>query len=221
MTLNDFKNIHRSERCFILGNSPSLKLEALELLSDEIVFICNRGYKAKELGLKSFKYYILSDANLYRDFSKELDENIDCVKFISSSVINKCSIKIDPDKIIPFNRLSNKIVKEFPNDPSNGWDRVLTVVLDAAIIAYFMGFKEIYFLGVDLNYEKNKNNHFYKDSETEKNRYNLIPGQLDKVLDVFKIIKKYLDSQNIVFKNLSKEFKHNDVLESGELEKIL
>ena len=38
---NRFKNIHSGERCFILGNGPSLKNVDLSLLADEFVFTVN------------------------------------------------------------------------------------------------------------------------------------------------------------------------------------
>jgi len=45
MYFDQFKNKHQGERCFILGNSPSLQEESLSLLKDETVFIVNKGYR--------------------------------------------------------------------------------------------------------------------------------------------------------------------------------
>lgn len=218
MTLNEYKDKHKGERCFILGNSPSLKNEQLGLLTHEVVFICNRGYKAIDIGLPSFNYYVLSDANLYRDFSDELKDCVKCEKFVSSSVVKKCGI-VDIDAVV-FSRKSNLVMEEFPNNILEGWDRVLTVVLDAVIIAYHMGFKEIYLLGVDLNYNINQNNHFYNDSIKEIGRSHLIPRQIDKVLEVFRIITEYLKNKKIVFKNLSKDFMYKSIIETGRLEEL-
>ena len=36
-----FNNIHKGERCFILGNGPSLREVDLGLLENEFVFTCN------------------------------------------------------------------------------------------------------------------------------------------------------------------------------------
>lgn len=40
--LKKFKNIHKGQRCFIIGTGPSLTVEDLELLKDEICFGSNR-----------------------------------------------------------------------------------------------------------------------------------------------------------------------------------
>ena len=40
------KDIHKGQRCFIVGNGPSLKIEDLDLLKDEITFACNKIFLA-------------------------------------------------------------------------------------------------------------------------------------------------------------------------------
>ena len=63
-----FKDKHLGERCFILGNAPSLKKENLSLLKNEIVFVCNKGYNAVDIGLPKYDYYVCTDTkNVYSE----------------------------------------------------------------------------------------------------------------------------------------------------------
>ena len=62
-------------KCFILGTAPSLKLEDLSNIKDP-VFICNKGYKALELGLKKYDYYVLGDPHVAAFNYKEIEENV-------------------------------------------------------------------------------------------------------------------------------------------------
>ena len=40
--LKSYKNIHKGERCFIIGTGPSLKTEDLDKLKDEFTFSSHR-----------------------------------------------------------------------------------------------------------------------------------------------------------------------------------
>ena len=53
-----------------------------------------------------------------------------------------------------------------PTEYYDGWGKAVTVVVDTALIAFFLGFKEIYFLGVDLYYKDNNKTHFYGKEES-------------------------------------------------------
>ena len=72
-----YMNKHKDQRCFILGNAPSLLDEDLSLLKNEKVFITNRGYKAKEFGLDHFDYQVIVDMGLICPFFSK------CVKLHS------------------------------------------------------------------------------------------------------------------------------------------
>ena len=68
-----------NKRCFIFGNSPSLLEENLKLIENEDVFICNRGYKIKEVenvNLNNLKYYVLGDKLHAETFLDEIKSNI-------------------------------------------------------------------------------------------------------------------------------------------------
>ena len=67
--LRRFKNSHLGERCFIVGNGPSLKIEDLEKLyvNGEITFAFNMIYKIFDQTLWRPTYYGISDGFCYCD----------------------------------------------------------------------------------------------------------------------------------------------------------
>jgi len=56
--INEFKNIHKNERCFIMGNGPSLGHIDFKKLEAEITFGCNKIFMLPEA---SIKYYVIID----------------------------------------------------------------------------------------------------------------------------------------------------------------
>ena len=60
--LRKYKDIHRGERCFIIGNGPSLKQLDLSLLKNEYTFGMNRIYMAfEEMGFSTSYYVCMND----------------------------------------------------------------------------------------------------------------------------------------------------------------
>lgn len=221
MDFSQFENKHQGERCFILGNAPSLKEEDLFLLKNETVFICNKGYNALDIGLTHYNYYILADLEVAMVNSKEIEDKINSPRFISSDITKKKNFqRVYKKPFVQFKRNSNAHFKQFPKRFDNGWDRVLTVVLDAIIIAYFMGFSKIYLLGVELDYSSN-NTHFYPDDDREIKHKDDIPSQLDTILDKFLLIKNHFNNKNIEFINCTTNWKYTNILPNKKLREVL
>ena len=108
-----------------------------------------------------------------------------------------------------------------PSHYYDGWGKAVTVVVDAALIAYFLGFKEIYILGVDLYYKDNANTHFYGKEESiyidNKKPTRLISDALNITV---KNLNKFFKHHSVKMVNLSKGYAHNDIFETGKLEEL-
>lgn len=203
--------ISNKDICYILGNSPTLAEENLKALQNHTVFITNKGWKATEIGLPHFDFYTVSDPNCAEENFNEIKE-LNCIKFISSAILRKKYLNnILDDKVVIFNRSSSGILKELPKTFDEGWPRVLTVIIDAIIISYLLGFKNIYLLGVNLDYG-NFNTHFYKDSIGETERKLQIENNLNEILQLLSLIKHRLQDKNINIKNCSKNWKYKDII---------
>lgn len=186
-------------RCYILGTAPSLQFEDLESIEDT-VFICNKGYKALDLGLKNYNYYVLGDPHVAAFNYREIQENVVCPKFLSSGIRN---LEDFSDYTI-FKRLGG-IYTDLPKTFKSGWPSVSTVVLDAVLIAYFLGFTDMTLLGVDLNYNQS-NAHFYPDDEREIKDKNVM--DIKRSISTYNSIKEQLQYLGINLKNNSKGYIH-------------
>jgi hypothetical protein len=215
MNFKKYKNKHQGDRCFIIGNGPSLLKENLSLLKNEKIFICNKGWEAFNISLSHYDYYVLSDANVARFNLTDIEEKVTSPRFYSSVVSRKVP-ELKTEYII-FNRIKSKLIKTFPKNFNDGWGKVATVVLDAVMIAYFMGFKEIYLLGVDLDYTSN-NTHFYKDDTREIKSKDVM--NIDYVLATATAITQHLNKRNCNLVNLSKGYKIKGFMNTGQLEKL-
>ncbi len=88
--LQKYKNRHQGERCFIIGNGPSLKKTDLSLLKGEVTFGLNRIYLLfNEIGFPT-TYYVTVNKLVIEQCAGDI-ERLPCPKFIkwhSHNIIN-------------------------------------------------------------------------------------------------------------------------------------
>lgn len=186
-----FRNIHLGERCFILGNGPSLKDFDLSLLADEFVFTVSNfafvdGFeKAKtnvHLWMDTAFFNARNDLKLEKEklmssYTKIATQNPICFVDIQGFPFIKQN-KLD--EILQINYLCQGISHITSNNPlyldiSKPITGFYNVIQYAIIVAIFMGFKKIYLLGCDssgiletVNYILNLpviDDHAYSDPE--------------------------------------------------------
>jgi len=225
MYFDQFKNKHQGERCFILGNSPSLQEESLSLLKDETVFIVNKGYRAIDIGLPKYDYYVCTDPRVYKECYQHLKNFVYTPKFYGSYIPDLLEYKTKPqeDFILIKNLCkSNNLLKDkFPQTYYSGWSETRTVIVDTSLIAYFMGFSRIYFLGVNLESYQTKSNHFYKDSEREKGTVQDMDKRNKDFYKIFNNLNCNFKKNNVHIVNLSKGFRYKDMIKTDSLDNII
>jgi len=181
--LSRYRNKHIGERAFIIGNGPSLKIEDLDKLQNEVTFGFNKIYLAFDETDWRPTYYMVEDPLDAKEYYDIIDNQEGFTKFFPQLLIDQADLP----------KFSNSIY--FPlvwpgwdspaevDEPfsSNALDELYlgaTVTYTAMQMACFMGFREIYLIGVDFSYnvseqtdKENKNillagneqNHFHKD----------------------------------------------------------
>ena len=188
-----YYNSHTGERCFILGNGPSLKDVNLGLLENEFTFTVNNfslveGYEKVKPNVHLWIDY--SFYEMRNDQKYDHDELMTNYKRISElnpicfmvDVAYDFVKKYDLDKILNVNYFSvidpldSKVRSQF--DLSRAISPYSTVVQYAVSIAVYMGFKEIYLLGCDstnivsiINSAMNirsENMHAYKNDDVNE-----------------------------------------------------
>lgn len=147
-------NIHKGKRCFIIGNGPSLDVKDLEKLKGEICFGTHRIYEIFDKTDWRPTYYCAQDSQLINQSAKFISNIQAKQKFIGmvkslkyASIKGATYVSLILDSFYPE-------LPKFSEDVSNGIFEGFTVSYMCFQIALYMGFSEVYLLGIDHNYSK-------------------------------------------------------------------
>lgn len=176
-------NRFKGERCFIIGNGPSLNRHDLTLLENEYAFGVNSFYyKTRETGYRP-TFYVVEDNAVMRENIEEIRDFEAPYKFFPTNYksmhpeeANTYFFKMNRgfyEKTSP-----NYCVPRFSCDASDELYCGQSVTYINLQLAYFMGFTEVYLIGMDFDYVIPKEfkrsgdlivstdddpNHFHKD----------------------------------------------------------
>lgn len=160
-SIKRYKNSKKGKRCFIIGNGPSLTISDLNKINEfgDDSFAVNRIYKLFDKTDWRPSYYVSQDSKVI----EESKDNFDLIKtncknmFISTSVGKKC-IKKFKNQINFFYINTSKYYPHFPKfsfDVAKQVYEGMTVAYGCIQLAVYMGYKEIYLIGTDHNYNTN------------------------------------------------------------------
>ena len=151
--LATYKDYHKGERAFVLGNGPSLSLCDLKLLKNEVIFGVNSIFlNYDKMGFHP-TYYVVEDVFVAEDRAKEINSYHGPVKFFGNYL--KYCLE-DSDRTLWLNvRFRYDNYPGFPHFSSNVLRDVWTggtVSYICMQLAYYMGFSEVYLVGFDHSY---------------------------------------------------------------------
>ena len=170
-----YRNKHAGERCFLVGNGPSLRAEDLDALAKlgETTFACN--FIHKIYGSTDWRptYHCLSDSGTVRTACWDIVRNVDekTTMVVRDFAYDKMTIK--PDKaIVPYSISQDdyKVSNNFLAYHYISHATVMTMMLECAM---YMGFKEIYLIGVDATTSSDKGGNFAANYFTPEQRAKL------------------------------------------------
>ena len=210
--LRKVKGIHNGEKCIIVGNGPSLTPEDLNSIRDAgiITFGTNRVFKIFPDTDWRPTYYVTEDPDIIKGCCEEIDAIPAKIKFMPLQIKwYETSKKFknvlyfwqnyDPEKRCRFD-FSPAIDKQI--------DHTGTVTCTCIIIAAYMGFREIYLIGVDHSFkvsvDENGNtivdntvkDHFCTNYNEDYIR-NVPPPDLGKTTKSYRNMKAYCDEHDI------------------------
>ena len=152
--LADFKDKHRGQRCFIIGNGPSLKQTDLTRLRNQATFGMNRIYLAfPELGFGT-TYYVCVNSLVIEQCAEDI-RGLPMPKFLSW---RSCNL------IPPKNASGDASIEDliflhttysgpkFAEDVRGRLWEGATVTNVTLQMAYYMGFDPVILIGVDHTY---------------------------------------------------------------------
>ena len=198
--LESLKGTKNGQRCFIIGNGPSLTVEDLEKIGNEDSFASNRIYRIFNRTKWRPTYYYSQDKETLIEVMPDLTKVIrECnYVFLNSSVKNAFKDeKIDNLYFVFINdrdrdKLSGQKKPLFSDDIPDQIYEGNTVTYGSIQIAVYLGYSEIYLLGVDHNYSAtlNEKGEVIKD-EKVKNYMPGLEGRLTNIPDLYKTTLAY------------------------------
>lgn len=173
--IHSLKGRFEGQRCFIVGNGPSLNKCDLTKLKNEYTFGVNGiFYKTEEMGFKP-TFYVVEDKHV-------IDDNLEKINAFD------CEYKFFPslykEKIIPADNTyfycadlgfyrGNK--PEFSYDASDCVYAGQSVTYMNMQLAHYLGFYEVYLIGVDFSYSVPKSTEIrgktYVSNEDDPNHF--------------------------------------------------
>ena len=146
--LRALKDKHHGERCFIIGNGPSLNKMDLSLLQHEVTFGLNRIYLLfPKMGFCT-TYYVAVNRLVIEQCATEI-EQLPMPKFISWHAKN--AIPFTPDMIFIRDTYYGPPLGFSKQPAIRIWEGA-TVTYVAMQIAFYLGFSKMVLIGVDHNF---------------------------------------------------------------------
>jgi hypothetical protein len=203
------KNIHEGETCFIIGLGPSLKADDLSLLHQNhiISFSVNNIAKIYKETEWRPEYYVMTDKNAFLDPNLAHPEQR-CKKnaFLSEEQEEFWKNNFS-EKNIRFHwryNLPDMEEELFSDNVAKVCGNGGTCIYMCLQIAVYMGFKNIYLLGIDLTdmsqgvKQSPTYKHFYQEEELTGRLW------LDLILKGYKSARKYADTHHVHIYNATR-----------------
>jgi hypothetical protein len=212
---NNLHNKYKGKRVFLIGNGPSLNQTPLYLLKDEYTMTFNHFDLMLERLNWNPDFYMLVDAVVAQDSKKEIELMVSKSKYSFFPDYHKTE-HVDFSKFVPESEKVCYMVPvpwsfstKLPFIGSRG-----SVIFEGFQVLAYLGFSEIYFLGVDMNYvihtntesignaikskEDDDPNHFDKRYFGKGRKYHQ-PNQraIDVMYRGLKLIKENMDKLHI------------------------
>jgi hypothetical protein len=207
-----FKDRHVGERCVIIGNGPSLNDLELGRLRDENTIGVNGIFYAEALDFP-LTYYVVEDTSV-------MEENLEAIKTYEAGhkffpTIYREMYKTDEQNVTFFTMNRGFYAKESPNFciPRFSTDASQRVFCGQSVtiinlqLAYFMGFTEVYLIGMDFSYTipdsaeregdlitstEDDPNHFHKDYFGKGKTWK--DPKLDRVMNNYQLAKTMFEA---------------------------
>jgi hypothetical protein len=171
------KHCHAGKRAFVIGNGPSLRMSDLEKLTGEITFASNRIFVCFNETLWRPMYYATGYEKICREFLESVDGTM--IKCIFAPEPKALDEKYSGDsrekqQIAFINQKWRQGDYDFlhfsylPNFQVFTGGTVTYILMQ---LAFFMGIRELYLLGVDCNYNISEAKQRSKTVLANGNRY--------------------------------------------------
>lgn len=222
--LKAFQNIGKGKICFVIGNGPSLKPEDLSVLHENNIdsFAANRIYNTFDKTNWRPTYYISEDEFVLKEIQDKLNDDeinkqlknifiplhLNFYKNlrVKNAMYYNLLFSVIDDGLDHSDFISDDMLKGIPCRGS--------VAITSVQIAIFMGYKEIYLIGIDHNFSRmtDKNGNLLIDKSV-KDHYGDVKNADENTKGIFNIdaatqsfidLKKYADKKGVKIFNATR-----------------
>lgn len=197
--LKKYKDKYKGRKCFVIGNGPSLKYEDLERIGNNhiVSFGSNRIFEIYETTWWRPNYYVASDGLVPMMY-------MDSIMKYDVPVFMKDFVGFDSDMVSETFRYQendyNEPLPRFSDDISKCIYRSATVTNDILQIAVYMGFNEIYLLGVDCNYIQGSYSNYFNNTKEPDTAIH----RTDNMVLAFESAKRYTEMNGVKVYNATR-----------------
>ena len=228
--IKSYKNTYKGKRCFIVGNGPSLRADDLEKLKGEFTFGANRIYEIFDKTEWRPTFYIANDGNFIDEtYDIITNQNLDTYfleyRNIRGKVLPENIIGICREANFAINRWNDKSIY-VSEDMSKCFSDGYSVTFTAIQLAIYMGFSEIYLLGVDFSYSivRDKRGKIHKDDTVQNyfngKTYDATVQNYESTLFAYQKAEEYCRKHNIKICNATRGGKL-EVFERVDLDEMI
>lgn len=204
--LKALHNAYEGKRCFVICTGPSLTLGDLEKIKDEYTFGMNSICKlAEKMGWVP-TFYGIQDYKVYESIKDNIYMGSSCTYFTTYQMKERFDLG-DYWTFFPFNSYyhiyehqeKNEYYVKFSPDCHEMVYNGYTITYSLIQIAVYLGFKEIYIIGADNNFNGPKR-HIVEYSHVGAN----LDSAGDRMNVAYECAKKYADEHGIKIVNVTR-----------------
>ena len=202
------------KRCFVVGNGPSLNETNIEFLKNEYTFGANLVYMLTEMNGFKPTFYVIEDSHVASDHLEKIWEYNHEKKFIPSQYRRFYS-RMPHAVFYPLDLSFYRGCRpKFTFDCSTHVYGGGSVTYISLQLAFYMGFSEVYLVGVDFDYKKPEHvkirgdtwtsmgpdpNHFHPDYFGYGKKWH--NPRLDRAAISYKLARRIFEDSNRVLRN--------------------
>lgn len=175
-SVKDLYQKYVGQRCFILGNGPSLNKANFSFLEKEYTFGVNSIFlMTRDSGFRP-TFYVVEDNVVFQENRAEIDAYEGVIKIMPKQYADQLASGAEChifDMDVTFYDRSKKNffgVPQFNTGPEPKFYCGQSVTYINMQLAYYFGFTEVYLIGMDFSYQKpgnhhQKGNHIFSDGD--------------------------------------------------------
>lgn len=150
-----FRDIHKGDSCFIIGNGPSLNKMDLSLLKGRYTFGLNKIFLLRDRFHLDVSYHVAVNPLVIEQSMREF-EGLDCPSFLSFGAARKHTKGCDHIHMLATDSYF-ATPYTFHTEPLHPISEGYTVTYVAMQLAFYMGFEKVFLIGVDHSFKSSGN----------------------------------------------------------------